>query len=167
MLRRVGSRTEFTVGRKHRTIGQLRHSGTKLKFWQYRHAIGHNSDESRLDITKRDLSECDYPWLYIAQRDAEPRHAGIHHPRLDIAGFDHSRLDFAKRHSEYDDSGLDITEHDDSGIDFAQRHAEHDDSGIDFAQWHSEYNDSGIDFAQWDSEYNDPWIDFTTRHGSG
>jgi hypothetical protein len=123
MLRRVGSRTEFTVGRKHRTIGQLRHSGTKLnfwqlrhsgtklnfwqlghsgtefKFWQYRHASGHNSDESRLDITKRDLSECNYPCLYIAQRDAEHRNSRIHHPRLDIAGFDHSRLDFAKRYS--------------------------------------------------------------------
>jgi hypothetical protein len=165
MLRRVGSRTELTVGRKHRTIGQLRHSGTKLnfwqlghsgtefKFWQYRHAIRHNSDESRLDITKRDLSQCNYPWLYIAQWDAEPRNAGIHHPRLDFAGFDHSRLDFAKRHSEYDDSRLDIAEYDATRIYFAQRHAEHDDSGIDFAQWHS--------------EYNDPWIDFTTRHGSG
>ena len=109
MLRRVGSRTELTVGRKHRTIGQLRfsgtklrHSGTEFKFGQFRH----NSDESRLDITKRDLSECNYPWLYIPQRDAEPRHAGIQHPRLDIAGFDHSRLDFAERHTEHHDSRI-------------------------------------------------------------
>jgi len=118
MLRRVGSRPELTVWRKHRPLGQLRHSGTKFKFgqlrhsgtefkfWQYRHAVGHNSDESRLDITKRDLSECNYPWLYIPQRDAEPRHAGIQHPRLDIAGFDHSRLDFAERHTEHHDSRI-------------------------------------------------------------
>ena len=123
MLRRVGSRPELTVWRKHRPLGQLRHSGTKFKFGHFRHAIRHNSDESRLDITKRDLSECNYPWLYIPQRDAEPRHAGIQHPRLDIAGFDHSRLDFAERH----------TEHHDSGIYFAQRDTEYNDPWIDFA----------------------------------
>jgi hypothetical protein len=154
MLRCVGSRTELAVRRKHRPIGQLRHSGTKL--WQFRHAVRHNSDESRLNITKWDLSGCNYPGLYIPQRDAESRHAGIHYPRLDLAGCDDAWLDFAKRHSEYHYPGLD----------FAKRHSEYHYPRLDIAQWHAEHHDSRIHFAQRDTEHDDPWIDFAAN-GSG
>jgi hypothetical protein len=168
MLRCVGSRTELAVRRKHRPIGQLRHSGTKL--WQFRHAVRHNSDESRLNITKWDLSGCNYPGLYIPQRDAESRHAGIHYPRLDLAECDDSGLDFAKRHSEYHYPGLDFakqhSEYHYPGLDFAKRHSEYHYPRLDIAQWHAEHHDSRIHFAQRDTEHDDPWIDFAAN-GSG
>jgi hypothetical protein len=77
MLRRVGSRPELAIGRKHCPVGQFRHSGTKFNPWQHnctgkhRHTAGrHNSDDSRFDIPKWDLSECNYPGLQFPQRDA-------------------------------------------------------------------------------------------------
>ena len=160
MLRRVGSRPELAIRRKHGTIGQLRHSGTKFNPRQHHcprehcHSAGrHNPDFSRFDVTKRDLSECDYPGLEFAQRHAQPCNSGIHHTRVNVARCDRSGLDIAKRHAEYDEPRLHNTEYDATRIYFAKRHAE--------------YYDSGIDFAQRDTEYNDPWIDFATRHGSG
>jgi hypothetical protein len=77
MLRRVGSRTELALRGKHRTIRQLWHSGTKFNPRQHnrpgehRHTAGwHNSDCSRFDVPKWDLSECNYPGLQFPQRDA-------------------------------------------------------------------------------------------------
>ncbi len=38
---------------------------------KHRHTAGrHNSDDSRFDIPKWDLSECNYPGLQFPQRDA-------------------------------------------------------------------------------------------------
>ena len=77
MLRRVGSRPELAIRWKHRPVGQFRHSGTKFNAQQHnrtgehRHTAGrHNSDDSRFDIPKWDLSECNYPGLQFPQRDA-------------------------------------------------------------------------------------------------
>ena len=159
MLRRVGSRPELVIWRKHRPVGRFRHRGTKFnprqhnRTGKHRHtASRHNSDCSRFDLTKRDLSECNYPGLEFSQRHAQPCNSGIHHTRFNVARCDHAGLDIAKRDAQYDDPRLHNTEYDATRICFAKRHAE--------------YYDSGIDFAQRDTEYNAPRIDVPTRHGS-
>ena len=77
MLRRVGSRPELVIWRKHRPVGRFRHRGTKFNPRQHnrtrkhRDTAGqHNSDCSRFDIAKWDLSECNYPGLEFPQRYA-------------------------------------------------------------------------------------------------
>ena len=71
MLRRLGSRPEFTVRWKQRTVRRL-HSGTKFNPRQYNcpgehcHAPGrHDSDYSGLDLAERDFSEYHYSWVYF------------------------------------------------------------------------------------------------------
>jgi hypothetical protein len=153
MLRSLGSRSELALRRKHRTVRRLWHSRTKFNPWQHHrprehcHTAGrHKSDNPRFDITEWNLSECNNPWVYLAQRGAWRYNAGINEPRLDIA----------ERHAEYDNPWINITE----------RHAQYDHSGLDFAQRDTEYNDPGIYFANWDAEY-DSRFHFAANHTSG
>ena len=77
MLRRLGSRAEHIIRRKHRTIGRLWHGRTKFNPRQHDqpgehcHTAGrHNSDYSRFDIAEWDFSECDHPGIYFPKWDA-------------------------------------------------------------------------------------------------
>lgn len=135
MLRRLGRRTELTIGRKHRAVGRLWHSGTKFNPRQHNcprehcHTAGrHHSECSWAHITEWALSERNHPWVYFPERVAGCHNAGVNHAGLDIAEWD----------AGYDDSWLDV----------AERYAEYDDSRIYLAQWDTEYDDAWVHFAQ-------------------
>ena len=71
-MRRLGSRSELTVRRKHGPIGRLWHSGTKFNPRQHNrpgehgHPAGrYDSDYSGLDLAERDFSEYNYPRLHF------------------------------------------------------------------------------------------------------
>jgi hypothetical protein len=163
MLRRVGSRSEFPVRRKQRTIGRL-YSWTKFNPRQHNrpgkhgHPAGrHNPDNSRLDVAEWDFSEYNDTWVYFPERDAWLRNPGIHRPRLDVARCDYSGIDIAEWRAKYNYSGLDI----------AERHAEYNYTRINFAERDPEYDNAGINFAKWDAQYHDPGINVATNHASG